>query len=215
MFKGYGMTDTDRRTLLCTAQLQVYPDSAFFAGMRAQRANIEKEVQGFANPVLHVFLDELEALGIEAAQMAHAQAREIVRSGLQQDPALRCLDGICELNQEKGIFWQEQFYATMHQDAEPDSSVFLQNLLNVPGWGLASVVAQKALGALLSGLGQRLEEKDNAYALLHALVQDILSREYPALICRGLVKPGVKQRASAQDCIVVRKPVLFQKRGAL
>ena len=174
------MTDNDRRTLRCVSQLLDYPDHAFFERIPEYRALVE-EVRGFANPILHLFLDELEALGPRAAQEAYVGA-------FDHDPASslyltwrrygndrkqgRAMASLNELYRDAGF---EPVPGVL-----PDYAPRVLEFLSVcEDW--AAITLLDGFGPELASLGHGLEKTGRMHAPLFSLAVDILSREYPPL----------------------------------
>lgn len=175
------MNNNDRQTLRCIAQLLEYPDHAFFERIPEYRVRIEKEARGFANPALHLFLDDLEELGPQAAQEAYVAAFDHNpasslnltwhRYGNDRKQG-RAMASLNELYRDAGF--------------EPVPGVLPDYVPRV--FEFLSVCEEWAAEALLDGfgpelakIGLQLESTEHVYALLFSLAVDILSREYPPL----------------------------------
>lgn len=175
------MNDNDRQTLRCISQLLEYPDHTFFERIPEYRACIEKGVRGFANPVLHLFLDDLEELGPQAAQEAYVIA-------FDHNPASSLNLAWHRYGNDRKQGRAMASLNELYRDAgfEPVPGVLPDYAPRVLEF--LSVCEEWAAKALLDGFGPELakislhlEHADHIHAPLFSLAMDILSREYPPL----------------------------------
>lgn len=165
----------------CIALLLAYPDQVFFKRIPDLRICIEQDVRGFANPVLHLFLDELEALGPSAAEEAY-----LVASMENLDAAAWLARQYCHSGNGQGYgqqFLSDKMLCTTEPLDAPD--VFGKCILQVIELfsGYEEQVAFPLLGRYmlhLAKLEKRLEHLDCLYVQLLSLAVDVFSRACPA-----------------------------------